>query len=107
VGKVSVGKLVDVIYTRDVWLHRVDISRATGREMLLTAEHDGRIVGDVVADWAERHGQSFVLHLEGAAGGTFAAGRADHELRLNAVEFCRIVSGRAPGTGLVSTPVLF
>jgi len=75
VGKVSVGHLVDVIYSRDVWLHRVDIARATGRQMVQTAEHDGWIVGDVVADWAARHGRPFVLHLEGIAGGDFAQGR--------------------------------
>ena len=41
--------LLDVILTRDPWMHRVDITRATGREHVLTAEHDGRIVADVVA----------------------------------------------------------
>ena len=42
------GYLVDIILTRDTWMHRVDIARATGRPMELTAEHDGRIVADVV-----------------------------------------------------------
>ena len=37
-----------MILTRDTWMHRVDISRATGRDLVLTAEHDGRIVADVV-----------------------------------------------------------
>ena len=50
------GYLFDVIHTRDPWIHRVDICRAIGRELELTAEHDGRIVADVVADWARRHG---------------------------------------------------
>ena len=42
-----VGYLLDVILTRDAWMHRVDVSRATGRELVLTADHDGRIVGAV------------------------------------------------------------
>jgi len=68
------GYLLDVILTRDTWMHRVDIARATGREMVLTADHDGRIVADVVAECARRHGEPFTLHLEGDAGGTFVHG---------------------------------
>lgn len=107
-GPLSLGTLMDVIYTRDTWLHRVDIARATGRPLHLTADHDGRIVADVVADWAARHGQPFELVLTGPAGGAFRQGEGGERLgELDAVEFCRIVSGRAPGDGLLATPVLF
>src|SRR5205823_4826550 len=41
--------LLDVILTRDTWMHRVDVATATGRPLDLTATHDGRIVADVVA----------------------------------------------------------
>jgi uncharacterized protein (TIGR03083 family) len=105
-GMWTVGYLFDVIHTRDPWLHRVDICRATGRELELTAGHDGRIVANVVADWAPRHGAPFALELTGPAGGTFVAGTGN-ELRLDAIEFCRTLSGRAPGTGLLATPVTF
>jgi uncharacterized protein (TIGR03083 family) len=101
------GYLVDVIMTRDPWMHRVDVCRATGRQLTLTAEHDGRILADVVADWARRHGRPFTLVLGGPSGGTFTAGSADHEIRLDAVEFCRILSGRGSGTGLLATSVPF
>src|ERR1035437_9385198 len=53
------GYLVDTIFTRDTWMHRLDISRATDRPMELTAGHDGRLVAGVVAEWARRHGQPF------------------------------------------------
>src|SRR5712691_708091 len=43
------GYLVDTIFTRDTWMHRLDVSRATGRSMEHTAGHDGRLVADVVA----------------------------------------------------------
>ena len=56
------GYLVDTIFTRDTWMHRLDISRATGRPMELTAGHDGRLVADVVTEWARRHGQPFTPH---------------------------------------------
>ncbi len=103
------GQLIDVILTRDVWMHRVDISRATGRPLELDAAHDGRLVADVVADWAGRHGAAFDLVLTGPAGGHFVGGepaeREHHEL--DAVEFCRIVSGRSSGPGLLEQKVVF
>src|ERR1700683_741866 len=55
------GFLVDTIFTRDTWMHRLDISRATGRAVELTPAHDGRLVADVVGDWARRHGGPFTL----------------------------------------------
>ncbi|XVQ82010.1 maleylpyruvate isomerase family mycothiol-dependent enzyme [Microbispora siamensis] len=104
----TLGYLYDVIYTRDTWMHRVDIARATGRPLVLTADHDGRIVADVVAEWARRHGRPFRLHLTGPAGGTFAGGDGGGEqITLDAVEFCRILSGRGGGTGLLTQPVPF
>jgi uncharacterized protein (TIGR03083 family) len=104
----KMGYLFDTILTRDPWMHRVDIARATGREMHLTSEHDGRIVADVVAEWARRHGQPFTLTLTGPAGGEFAAGGGEGErIELDAVELCRILSGRAEGAGLLAQPVPF
>jgi uncharacterized protein (TIGR03083 family) len=101
------GYLVDVILTRDPWMHRVDITRATGLPLVLTADHDGRIVADVVAEWARRHGQPFTLHLRGPAGGEFSRAGDGEEISLDAVDFCRTVSGRASGDGLLAQPVPF
>jgi uncharacterized protein (TIGR03083 family) len=101
------GYLMDVIYSRDAWMHRVDICRAISRDMVLTAGHDGRLVADVVAEWAQRHGSPFALTLTGPAGGSFVAGGAGERLELDAVEFCRILSGRATGTGLLTQDVPF
>jgi uncharacterized protein (TIGR03083 family) len=99
--------LMDVIYNRDCWTHRVDISRAIGRDPVLTQEHDGRIVADVVSEWARRHGRPFTLTLAGPAGGSYVAGDGGEQMELDAVEFCRILSGRAQGTGLLTTEVPF
>lgn len=106
---IRLGYLVDNIYTRDVWMHRVDISRATGREMVLQSGHDGRVVSTIVCDWASQHGQSYDLVLEGPAGGVFRRGGDGEHHRLDAVEFCRIVSGRNDDAahGLLATKVLF
>ncbi len=103
----TLGFVFECILTRDTWMHRVDIARATGRPLELTPDHDGRLVADVVAEWARRHGRPFTLHLGGPAGGTFVAGEGGEQITLDAVEFCRTLSGRAPGTGLLTEAVPF
>jgi uncharacterized protein (TIGR03083 family) len=106
----TLGYLLDVIYLRDLWMHRVDLHEALGRPLVTSTGHDGRIVADVVAEWARRHGKPFVLELTGPAGGTFAAGarRPNAErVSMDAVMFCRTLAGRLPGTGVLATPVPF
>jgi uncharacterized protein (TIGR03083 family) len=108
----SLGYLVDTIYLRDAWMHRVDAARATGSELVLTPEHDGRIVSDVIAEWARRHGAGFRLTLTGPAGGVFSGGasHADPEgpvMTMDAVDFCRTLAGRVEGEGLLATIVPF
>ncbi len=109
--KWRLGYLFDVILTRDTWMHRVDLCRATGREMRLTAHHDGSIVADVVREWSARHGRPFILDLTGLAGGHYCSPPpedADERITMDAVEFCRVLSGRgAAGTGLLAQPVPF
>ncbi len=106
----TLGYLIDVILTRDPWMHRLDICDALHVAPRLTADHDGVIVTDVVDEWAERHGKDFGLRLTGPAGGTWTRGTNGPLFELDAVDFCRVVSGR-PGTGdsteLMSTEVPF
>ncbi|MBA2559384.1 MAG: hypothetical protein H0V07_05760 [Propionibacteriales bacterium] len=99
--------LLDTILTRDPWMHRIDIARATDRELHLTADHDAVLVADVVAEWASRHCQPYALRLTGPAGGEWSAGSGGEELAMDAVEFCRLLSGRDFGQGLLSTRVPF
>ena len=117
----SLGYLTDTIYLRDLWMHRIDACRATGRSPVLSPDHDGPIVADVVAEWARRHHRPFTLTLTGPAGGRFrsagssAPGRTgparptaeETDLEIDAVEFCRTLAGRAPGEGLLATIVPF
>lgn len=88
-------------FTRDTWMHRVDVARATGREPTLSADHDGRIVADIVAEWARRHARPFTLSLRGPAGGTYRQGTGGEGIDIDAVEFCRTLSGRRLGAGLL------
>lgn len=106
----KLGYLIDTIYLRDAWMHRMDVGHALVRPVELSVEHDGRIVVDVVAEWARRHGQPFMLELTGPAGGTYThlpdRSGAEH-LSLDAVEFCRTLAGRAHPAGLLTTVVPF
>ena len=100
------GYLVDTIATRDAWMHRMDISRAVDRSPELTPDHDGRLVADVVGEWAARHGRPVDLSLEGPADGEFSYGSGGPHLSYDAVEFCRLLSGRG-GRPLFDTEVPF
>jgi uncharacterized protein (TIGR03083 family) len=99
--------LVDIIFTRDTWLHRLDISRATGSAMVLTADHDRRLIADVVGEWARRHGQPFTLILTGPAGGCWHVGADGETLELDALDFCWAVGSRRQASGLLATMVPF
>lgn len=99
--------LLRLIYTRDVWMHRIDIARACGRPLELGAGHDGRLVADLVREWAVRHARPFVLELTGPAGGRFRSGEDGPGIELDAIEFARVLSGRARGDGLLAVTVPF
>jgi uncharacterized protein (TIGR03083 family) len=97
--------LLDVGFTRDVWCHRIDICSAIDREMHLKPEHDGRLVADIVGEWASIHGQPFDLVLEGPAGGVFSQGVGGEHVELDAITFIRTLSGRLAGTGVLANPL--
>jgi uncharacterized protein (TIGR03083 family) len=103
----TLGYLVDTILTRDVWMHRVDIARAIAAPPHLTADHDGVLVANVVTEWAARHSDPCYVRLTGPAGGTWTFGVGGPEIDLDAVEFCRVLSGREPASGLLVQQVPF
>lgn len=103
----TMGFLLDVVLTRDPWMHRVDIARSAGHDPELTADHDGVLVADVVQEWATRHGQPCTLTLGGPAGGSWSFGSGGPVLDLDAVEFCRLLAGRGQGDGPLRTAVPF
>jgi uncharacterized protein (TIGR03083 family) len=94
--------LLDVGFTRDIWCHRIDICQATGRPMDLTPDHDGRLVADIVAEWAAIHRQPFDLVLDGPAGGTFRQGDGGEHVRIDALDYIRTLTVRLPGRGVLS-----
>ncbi len=103
----TLGYLIDTVLTRDPWMHRVDITRATGRPLTTTADHDAVLVADVVAEWAARHDKPCHLHLTGPTGGTWTFGSDGPTIELDAIDFCRVLSGRGATTELLATAVPF
>lgn len=105
IGWAPLKYLLDVGFTRDVWAHRIDIHAAIGRPMHVTADHDGRLVADIVGEWGDVHGQPFELVLDGPAGGTFTRGAGGERVEMDALDFVRTLSGRLPGTGVLGNPL--
>jgi hypothetical protein len=105
VGWKPLKYLLDVGFTRDVWAHRIDIHAVIDRPMELTADHDGRLVADIVAEWAALHGEPFELILDGPAGGKFSQGVDGERVEIDAIEFIRVLSGRRTGTGVLRHPL--
>jgi uncharacterized protein (TIGR03083 family) len=101
-GIVPFGYLTDLIYTRDMWMHRLDLCRATQREMVVTPEHDGRIVSLVMRDLAKKlaatlQKKSIVYHLSGRVGGTWQLGAKmppAATIQLDVLDFNLLASGR-------------
>jgi hypothetical protein len=105
IGWKPVNYLLEVGFTRDVWAHRIDIHAAIGRPMELDPAHDGRLVADIVAEWAQLHGEPFELVLTGTAGGTFSQGNGGERVEMDALDFIRTLTGRLSGTGVMQHPL--
>lgn len=52
-GKMSMAYLADVVYSRDQWMHRMDLCRATGKAWVSNPAHDRRLMDLIVLDMAE------------------------------------------------------
>lgn len=105
VGRQPLAYLFNVGFTRDTWMHRIDLAEATGKPFNADAGHDGRIVADLVAEWATTHGLPFVLELTGPAGGHYTQGTSGEHVNIDAIKFARTLAERAPGEGVLSHPL--
>ncbi len=100
-GNLSLRHLMWVIHSRDTWMHRLDICRATGNHFEQTAKHDGRIAALVMLDVARQLSnklgdQAIVFELTGMAGSTWKVGTGAEtaRLRMDTLDFNIFVSGR-------------
>lgn len=99
--------LMDTIYPRDQWMHRVDLCEACGVPFVATAEHDGRLVALAVRELAGnlvRAGHAFDVDLEltGVAGGRYHfGGEARCRIVIDTLVFSLLASERIePGAAL-------
>lgn len=100
-GWLSLRQLMWITHSRDTWMHRLDICRATNRPFEQTREHDGRINELVVLDTAHKlenklSERAITLILTGIAGGMWKIGSGDStaEMEMDALDFNIFVSGR-------------
>lgn len=102
-GLTNLAYLMNTVYTRDVFMHRVDIARATSMELHL-GRREQRLMEDVLVDWSSRTGAAATLHLEGLAGGSYRVGTGSiATIEGDAVEMARVLAGR----GTISSLRLF
>jgi len=112
IGFAPIGYLTDDIYPRDTWSHRLDISHAIGREMLLTPEHDGRLTALIVKDLertlrSKLGGKAVMYELTGPAGGAWQIGRGTHSvtLTMDVIDFHLLASGRMTAEAILKDKV--
>jgi uncharacterized protein (TIGR03083 family) len=90
----NLAYLVNVIFTRDMFMHRIDITRAIG-QTFETSREEWELIADIVRDWARRTKMDATITLSGDAGGTFIAGSGGvAHISGDVAEFCRVMAGR-------------
>jgi uncharacterized protein (TIGR03083 family) len=94
VGWMTLQFLMGQIFTRDYFMHRIDIARATDGDLEI-GKSESRIIADIVRHWARNSKADTRLILTGRGGGTFVMGVPDgSSITGDAIEFCRVLSGR-------------
>ena len=80
----TLGYMLDVILTRDPFMHRVDICRAAGVPMVADGRPRGRHRGRRRPEWAGRHGRAYDARADRSRGWHLARGcrRTDRDGRL-------------------------
>lgn len=103
-GMMRLRELLQRIFSRDMWIHRLDIADATGRAFELSGDHNALMLALVLEDTARfvrkrSPAANVTLHLQGDGGGTWqlADGRAAPvALSLPVTDFVRRSAGRVP-----------
>ena len=109
-GITPIGYITDLIYTRDMWMHRLEISRTSEREMTLTEAHDGRIIELVMRDLGQMlrrrlRERNIRVELTGPAGGVFDFGSGSDPsatIQMDALAFNWLASGRTSPDEIMS-----
>lgn len=95
-GVISVAYLNDILYVRDMWAHRIDISLAIGREPEYFG-HEKDIIEQVLLDLGTKwQARPCVLELEGYVTGDWSLGEGEPlaTATVDCVDYMRTLSGR-------------
>ena len=93
-GWTDLGFIADHIFTRDVFMHRIDIARAVGGELAVDSD-DRRVIEDCLREWALTSRADATLELSGAAESTYVAGDGTAAvIKGDAIDLCRLFAGR-------------
>jgi len=115
---ITLGVIAETTFTRDHFMHRLDVSHAVGREPSAIPS-DATVVADVVREWGGRTGADVRLELAGSAGGAYVCGSgASGLVRSDAFDLMRKLAGRPAETlevegdaerieGWLATPATF
>jgi uncharacterized protein (TIGR03083 family) len=96
-GWVSLGFIAETIFTRDTFMHRIDVGVATGRA-IDQGVNEKRIVGDCVKEWGKASKANARVILSGGAGDDYVVGSGSTAtIRASAVDFSRVLAGRPRG----------
>jgi uncharacterized protein (TIGR03083 family) len=90
---IRVEMLMGGIFTRDHFMHWLDIHRAIGRPPAVGRTHS-RIVEGLVKEWAGKTDADVTLELTGPGGGTFIHGSGATHIHADAMDFARVLAGR-------------
>jgi uncharacterized protein (TIGR03083 family) len=92
-GNTNLAFYANVIFTRDAFMHRIDIAEAIGVKLDLSQE-DGWVLADLVKDWSRRQKVDATVELESV--GRFRAGSGSRaSISGRGSDLARVLSGRA------------
>lgn len=91
---VTLRYVMDTIFTRDHFMHRLDISGALDRPVFVD-DAERMLVSDAVREWAERSKADVRLELQGDAAGSFVCGSGvAGTVTIDALDFTRLAAAR-------------
>jgi hypothetical protein len=97
-GKMSMAYLVDVVYPRDQWMHRMDLCRATGQDWIANPDHDRRLLDLIIRDmtYTPAGGYAVALNVTGPLNAAYRFGHSEPaaEIDIDFIELNRRASGR-------------
>lgn len=93
-GLTTLSFAMDVIFTRDVFAHRIDVATSAGTE-LSVGPNDRRIFADCLRHWARNTQANLRFELDGPLDGNYLIGKGSvASVRGRGTDLVRVLAGR-------------